>query len=43
MNAPAGGDFQKFLVDKDGMLIGVFSPKVRPTDSEITEAITSSF
>jgi glutathione peroxidase len=43
MDAVTGGDFQKFLVDKDGMLIGVFSPKVSPTDSEIIEAITKSF
>lgn len=43
MDAPAGGDFQKFLVDKDGMLIGVFSPKVSPVDSEIIESITTSF
>jgi glutathione peroxidase len=43
MDAVTGGDFQKFLVDKDGMLIGVFSPKVSPTDSEIIEAITTSF
>jgi len=43
MNAPAGGDFQKFLVDKDGMLIGVFSPKVNPLDNELVQAITTSF
>ncbi len=43
MNAPAGNDFQKFLIDKDGMLIGVFSPKVSPADSELIEAIITSF
>lgn len=43
MNAPAGGDFQKFLVDRDGMLIGVFSPKVSPLDDELVQAITTSF
>lgn len=43
MNAPVGGDFQKFLIDKNGVLIGVFSPKVNPADSEIAETITTSF
>lgn len=43
MNAPAGGDFQKFLVDKDGMLMGVFSPKISPTDSGLIAAILTSF
>jgi glutathione peroxidase len=43
MDALTGGDFQKFLVDKDGMLIGVFSPKVSPMDTELTAAITRNF
>ncbi|MCX6319298.1 MAG: glutathione peroxidase [Bacteroidetes bacterium] len=42
MNAVAGGDFQKFLIDKDGMLVGVFAPKVVPLDSEIIDAITTT-
>jgi glutathione peroxidase len=43
MDAPAGNDFVKFLITKDGMLIGVFSSKVSPMDSEIKEAITTSY
>jgi glutathione peroxidase len=43
VDAITGGDFQKFLVDKDGMLIGVFSPKINPTDPELISAITTSF
>lgn len=43
MNAITGGDFQKFLIDKDGMLMGVFSPKINPTDSALIEAINTNF
>lgn len=34
------GDFQKYLVDGDGMIIGIFSPQVNPLDSSIIKAIT---
>jgi glutathione peroxidase len=43
MDAVAGGDFEKFIVNKDGTLLGVFSSKVSPTDPSIIQAITSSF
>lgn len=43
MDAVIGGDFLKFLIDKDGTLIGIFSSKVRPTDPDIIEGITTSF
>jgi glutathione peroxidase len=43
MNAVTGADFLKFLIDKDGTLIGMFSSKVSPTDPEIIEGITTSF
>ena len=43
MNAPAGADFQKFLIDKDGMLMGVFSSKISPTDSSIIQAVNISY
>lgn len=33
------GDFQKFLISKDGNLIGVFSPMVEPMDSLIQNAL----
>ena len=34
-------DFQKFLIDKNGSLIGVFNSKVLPTDPLIINAITN--
>jgi glutathione peroxidase len=42
MDNPMLGDFQKFLVDKDGTLIGVFSPVISPMDSSIQNAITNN-
>jgi glutathione peroxidase len=35
-------DFQKFLVDKNGSLIGVFSSQVLPMDSTIQNAIINN-
>ncbi len=40
MNAPAVGDFQKFLIDKTGSVIGTFSPSTSPLDPKIITAIT---
>lgn len=40
MNVKIGRDFQKYIVDKNGMLIGVFSGKVSPMDSIIIKTIT---
>ncbi len=37
---PVGGDFQKFLVDKEGKLIGVFAPSVQPSSTQLTDALT---
>jgi glutathione peroxidase len=37
------GDFQKFLIDKDGTLIGVFAPSVSPLDSTVINAITENY
>jgi len=42
MDGVVGGDFQKFLVNKDGLLIGVFSPSMNPMDSIIQNAITAN-
>ena len=39
MNSMIRGDFQKFLIDKNGNLIGYFSPAVEPFNPEIIEAI----
>jgi glutathione peroxidase len=35
-------DFQKFLVDSDGQLIGVFAASVDPMSSDIQDAITGN-
>ena len=43
MDVQVKGDFQKFLVDSEGNLVGVFSGSVLPNDTELTSAITSSF
>lgn len=40
MNLNIGGDFQKVLIGKDGSILGVFSPKIDPTNQEITDAVT---
>jgi glutathione peroxidase len=34
------GDFQKFLIDKEGNLVGIYSPSISPTDPKIINAIT---
>ncbi len=39
MNNTIQSDFQKFLIEKDGTLIGVFSADVSPLDSSIHHAI----
>lgn len=39
MNAPAKSDFQKYLLDKNGNLIAVFSGSVSPLDSTVISAI----
>jgi glutathione peroxidase len=43
MDAVAGGDFEKFIVGKDGTIYGVFSSKISPTDPSIIATITSTF
>jgi len=42
MGSPVGADFQKFLINESGQLIGVFSPKVDPLSPELTSAIEIS-
>jgi glutathione peroxidase len=42
MDLVIGGDFQKILIGKDGHIMGIFSPKLQPTDSLIINAITSN-
>jgi glutathione peroxidase len=43
MNAPVAGDFQKFLIDKNGKLVAIMSPKLYPTDSTVKSAITKTY
>lgn len=42
-NLVIGGDFQKFLIDRNGDIIGVFSSKVQPDDPDIISLIESHF
>lgn len=42
MDAVVAKDFQKFLIDKDGKLIGAFASSVTPMDSQIVNAITGN-
>lgn len=35
-------DFQKFLIDKDGYLIGIFSSSVNPLSNELTNVINNN-
>ncbi len=39
---PVRGDFQKFLISKDGELVGFFSGSTKPTDPLIINAITGN-
>jgi glutathione peroxidase len=39
-NAVVGGDFQKFLIGKDGGLIGMYASSLPPMDNAIVSAIT---
>jgi glutathione peroxidase len=42
MNGEVISDFQKFLIDKNGALIGVFTPDTDPMDISIRNAITDN-
>ncbi|MBL7739065.1 MAG: glutathione peroxidase [Chitinophagaceae bacterium] len=42
MNDPVKSDFQKFLISKEGELIGVFSPSLDPMCMEIQNAIENN-
>jgi glutathione peroxidase len=39
---PVRGDFQKFLINKEGALIGFFSGSTRPLDQSLINAITGN-
>ncbi len=36
---PVSWNFEKFLVGKDGQVVGRFAPKTKPTDPKLVEAI----
>ncbi len=42
MNGAVQGDFQKFLIDKNGQLIGVFAPDISPMDSILVNGIAEN-
>lgn len=42
MGGEVKADFQKFLVDRDGQLIGVFAGSVSPLDQQIKDAVTGA-
>jgi glutathione peroxidase len=42
MNSEVKGDFQKYLVDSNGELMGVFVGSVSPLDQQIVSNITGS-
>lgn len=37
------GDFQKFLIDETGNMVGIFSPTISPLDSTIAKAINTNY
>jgi len=39
MSQSVSGDFQKYLVDEAGNLVGVFAPSIDPMDTKLIEAI----
>jgi len=42
MDNEVKGDFQKYLINRDGNLVGVFSGKVLPMDNQLVSAITAT-
>ena len=42
VDASVKTDFQKFLVDENGKIIGVFAPSVDPMSSDMQDAITGN-
>lgn len=40
MDGVVVNDFQKFLINEEGKLIGVFAPSINPMDSTLQDAIT---
>ena len=43
MQGEVKGDFQKYLIDEKGNLVGVFAPAVSPMDLQVTDAVSTSY
>jgi glutathione peroxidase len=43
LDAPVANDFQKFLINENGVLVGIFAPSVTPMSSKIQNAITTDW
>ncbi len=43
MNATVKGDFQKYLITRNGHIGAVLSPKVNPMSNEMIDAVTSTY
>jgi glutathione peroxidase len=41
MSGEVRSDFQKYLIDENGKLVGAFAPKIDPLDASIQDAITA--
>ena len=40
-SGPIKWNFEKFIIDKSGKVVGRFSPKTKPDDKKITEMISA--
>jgi glutathione peroxidase len=43
IDANTGVDFVKYLIDKDGKFMGMFSSKIQPMDSSIIQTINTNY
>ena len=43
MQGEVSGDFQKFLIDENGRIVGVFASNVSPLDFKIRDAIDTNY
>jgi glutathione peroxidase len=43
IDATTGADFVKYLIDKDGKFMGMFSSKIQPMDSSIIQTINTTY
>ena len=43
MGGEIKSDFQKYLIDETGKLVGVFAPGLCPLDNQMTDAVTATY